>query len=199
MPIPRNVEDRCGGITRSPDRHPCQLAKGFGTSHAGVGRCKFHGGSTPSGIRTAERELAAAALARLGVPVGNGDPFVLLEHAVQHSDGQLSASAALVVEAAAKAADPDNTESPIVALPVAAQLYLESIRAAARVGKSAVDAKVADRQQTIDMAMYSLLSRFITELFERFLPEERRPEAEVWAKVRFTELAAELEMPGRAN
>ena len=198
MPLP--IERSCGATTRAFDHHPCQQPKGHGTSHPGIGACKFHGGSTPTGVKTAQREIALRTLAKLGIPLGNGDPFVLLEHAIQHSEGQLAATAALVVDAAAKVAAADGELGvPIVALPVAAQLYLEATRAAARVGKSAVDAKVADRQQTLDMAMYALLSRFITELFERFLPEERRPEAEIWAKGRFLELATELELPGRAN
>lgn len=199
IPTVFNPERNCGAVTRAPDHHPCRLAKGHGTVHPGLQRCKHHGGSMPAQVKAAQRETAIRAVERLGIPLGNGDPFVLLEHAVQHGEGQLSASAALVVEAAAKAADPEHATIPIVPLGMAAEMYLDAIRTAGRVGKQAVDAKVADRQQTLDMAMYALLSRFVTELFDRFLPEERRPDAEIWAKSRFLEMAGELETPGRPN
>lgn len=38
---------RCGAWGRNAQR-PCMKAPGWGTNHAGVGRCKLHGGSTPT-------------------------------------------------------------------------------------------------------------------------------------------------------
>jgi hypothetical protein len=38
----------CDGVTKAPDRHLCDAAPGWKTDHPGVGRCKFHGGATPS-------------------------------------------------------------------------------------------------------------------------------------------------------
>lgn len=195
-----NPEHHCGAATNPLNgATPCRQPRGMRTDHAGAGHCWLHGGRSANGRKFGQREQAIRAVERLGIPLGNGDPFVLLEHAVQHGEGQLSASAALVVEAAAKVADPEHAADSIVPLAVAAEMYLDAIRMAGRVGKQAVDAKVADRQQTLDMAMYALLSRFVTELFDRFLPEERRPDAEIWAKSRFLEMAGELETPGRAN
>lgn len=62
-PTPAPAE-RCGARTRHGG--PCQQVAGFGTDHVGVGRCKFHGGATPSRHgrystikRTALRELIA--------------------------------------------------------------------------------------------------------------------------------------------
>lgn len=42
-------ERHCGAktSTKSNDGTPCTRVKGFGTSHPGEGRCKFHGGSNP--------------------------------------------------------------------------------------------------------------------------------------------------------
>ena len=37
----------CGAKTRQGT--PCELPAGWGTDHAGVGRCKLHGGATPRG------------------------------------------------------------------------------------------------------------------------------------------------------
>lgn len=48
---------RCGARKPS-DGEPCQLLAGHGTSHPGFGRCKWHSGSTPNGIKAAEQEAA---------------------------------------------------------------------------------------------------------------------------------------------
>jgi len=42
---------RCSGTNRQGE--PCGRPAGWGTDHAGVGLCKHHGGSTPSGKRHA--------------------------------------------------------------------------------------------------------------------------------------------------
>lgn len=41
------MTDRCGGKKRQGEG-TCTQAAGWGTSHAGTGRCKLHGGSTPT-------------------------------------------------------------------------------------------------------------------------------------------------------
>lgn len=44
---------KCGAKTRQGGR--CKLSAGSGTEHPGHGRCKYHGGSTPSHVRSAAR------------------------------------------------------------------------------------------------------------------------------------------------
>jgi len=46
-----NKKVRDGGEKGS--RGKCQLAAGFGTNHPGVGRCKYHGGSSPTHVASA--------------------------------------------------------------------------------------------------------------------------------------------------
>lgn len=156
----------------------------------------MHGGSSPGGIKGGQRELAVKAVAKLGLPLGNGDPFVLLEHTVQHAEGYLAATSAAL--AAIDADDPDVV--PLITdVTIAADLYEEAIRLAGRTGKAAVDAKVADRQVAIDLAMANLLNRFIGEFMDRFVPRDQRPTVELWAKGRFAELAHEYERAGRVH
>jgi len=38
----------CDAETKTPDKHLCDKRAGMGTDHLGVGKCKFHGGATPS-------------------------------------------------------------------------------------------------------------------------------------------------------
>lgn len=57
-----------------PDRHcgahpdslkgPCRAPKGRGTDHPGYGRCKHHGGNTPSGKTMGQREMAMEIVAK---------------------------------------------------------------------------------------------------------------------------------------
>jgi len=40
--------ERCNARTHAKDHHLCQLRAGHGTDHPGIGRCRRHGGCTPS-------------------------------------------------------------------------------------------------------------------------------------------------------
>ena len=60
-------DGRCGG----PRKHgagPCTQRAGWGTGHLGVGRCKLHGGATPSHEAAGAEQLLAQQIARLDVP-----------------------------------------------------------------------------------------------------------------------------------
>jgi hypothetical protein len=176
---------------------PCRNRKGFKTPTPGAGRCFLHGGATPNGQKHAQRELAEAAVAKLGVPRGTGDPFALLSKAVQHSQGLLEASGHVV----ATIGEPvkDGEKRPAISVDVAVELYAEAIRTASRTGKAAVDADVADRMAALDERAGDLLMRFVRELLERVVPVAKRPEIEAWASMRLGELAAEYEQPAAVH
>lgn len=206
MARPFDPTRHCGGLSTGRSRkaagEPCRNTKGFRTDHAGGGSCYLHGGKTANGRKSGDRELAVRAVTKLGIPLGSGDPFVLLEHTVQHAEGNLAAAAAALVETAGyvEANKADAPKPLIEDIKIAADIYSEAIKTAGRTGKAAVDAKVADRQVAVDLAMAGLLNRFVAELLDRVVPKERRPEIEVWAKGRFAELAVEFERTaGRVN
>jgi hypothetical protein len=69
--------EQCAARTRSGGR--CRRPAGHGTEHLGLGRCKLHGGSTPSQIERARRELAARELAVMGAAIAVGPTQALLE------------------------------------------------------------------------------------------------------------------------
>jgi hypothetical protein len=66
--IPTGRRDRplCGGRRRNGGS--CTRPAGWGTSHAGVGSCKLHAGSTRNGRRAAEKTIAAQAVVTYGLP-----------------------------------------------------------------------------------------------------------------------------------
>lgn len=69
----------CGARDRSGG--PCQRPAGWGTDHAGYGRCKLHGGKTPNHQRAARRQQAAEAVASLGLRRDVDPNTALLEEA----------------------------------------------------------------------------------------------------------------------
>lgn len=58
--------DLCGAL--KPGGDLCKLRAGAGTEHLGVGRCKRHGGNTPTQMKAAERFMAAQAVEMYGLP-----------------------------------------------------------------------------------------------------------------------------------
>lgn len=183
-------EVHCGAKTRAGA--PCRHEKGWRTAHPGAGHCRLHGGNTPNGEKHAAGEQAARALAKLGIPLGNGDPMVLLTKTVQHAEGYLEATG----QALADVVDRDATAgTPTFTVDVAREMYADAIRTAGRVGKAAVDANVADRLAVLEERAGDLLMRFVRELLDQVVPAAKRPELEVWAARRLGELAAEYERP----
>lgn len=58
--------ERCGGPRRQ-NEGTCTQPAGWGTPHPGVGRCKLHGGSTPSHVAAGQKALAERAARTYGV------------------------------------------------------------------------------------------------------------------------------------
>lgn len=191
MTIAFDPAKHCGAHGRQAGA-PCRQVKGTKTNHPGAGRCWLHGGNTPNGQAAAAKEAAQHAVAKLGIPAGSGDPMVLLTKAVQHAEGFLEATGQVLTDAAGE-------ETPNRALiDAAAEQYAGAIRAAARTGKAAVDADVADRLAALDERASELLMRFVAELLERAVPVAKRPAIQAWARGRLAELAADYDRPGTA-
>jgi len=86
---PRDDEDPKG-------EYFCRRVAGFGTEHLGTGRCKYHGGNSPSHAIRAERDRHQADLdrashevARLGLPL-DVDPQEALLQEVHRSAGAVA-------------------------------------------------------------------------------------------------------------
>lgn len=61
---PDRDKNLCGGPLRHRDG-TCTRPAGWGTPHPGIGRCKLHGGSTPSHVAAAQRQQADGVVRRL--------------------------------------------------------------------------------------------------------------------------------------
>lgn len=126
------------------------MRKGERTDHAGSGKCYLHGGRSPNGRKHAQTEAAVAAVAKLGIPLGTGDPFALLEAATRYSHGMLDATGQVLVAVV------DGVRTDIT-LEAAAKLHVDAIRQGATTGHQAVTADVASRQAKISEQLASVV------------------------------------------
>lgn len=78
---------KCGAKAKSTG-NPCKRPAGAGTDHAGDGRCKLHGGSSPGGKKQAAKQRAAKAVATYGLP-RNVDPATALLEEVHRTAGHV--------------------------------------------------------------------------------------------------------------
>ena len=85
-------DDRYCGAKKRQGEGNCTRPAGWGTDHAGVGRCKLHGGSTPAQRINAEKVLAEREVQRLRltahVPT---DAATLLQTEAARTNGELLA------------------------------------------------------------------------------------------------------------
>ncbi len=84
---------KCGAKKRNGD--PCGRPRGWGTPHPGYGNCKNHGGCTPNGIKSAEKEAAGEAVAIYGLP-REVDPHSALIEELHRTAGHVAYLAQLI-------------------------------------------------------------------------------------------------------
>jgi hypothetical protein len=86
-------EQRSGNAlcnSRKKDGSTCRAFAGQGTDHPGVGRCKFHGGSTPNGRKNAASIEARAKMVQLGAPIDGIKPHEALLGVLRATAGHVA-------------------------------------------------------------------------------------------------------------
>src|SRR5216110_3198844 len=68
---------KCGAERKG--RAACTQAAGWGTPHPGTGRCKNHGGCTPTHVAAGTKALAEQAVATYGLPLDVSPTEALLD------------------------------------------------------------------------------------------------------------------------
>jgi hypothetical protein len=79
----------CHGKKRGEDGGWCHRPEGWGTDHAGTGRCKLHGGATSSHKTAAKAEAARKAVDTYGLP-REIDPAAALLEEVHRTAGHVA-------------------------------------------------------------------------------------------------------------
>jgi hypothetical protein len=176
------VRARCGAATRTGGS--CGLPAGHGTDHVGYGRCRRHGGNTPTHARAAQREQALDEAVQFGGAIEVG-PIEVLLAAVYRSAGVVS-WLRLKVEALAPGELLDEQGRPSVWV----RLEAEWLDRAARVAKTALDAGVAERQVRIAERTGAKIAAALEEAVE---PLELEPAARTLLVQRFVVALTRLE------
>lgn len=76
----------------------CRRPAGWGTEHVGIGRCKMHGGATPTHVVAASTALARRVAALFGVPRDDVNPIDGLLEELQRSAGLIDSYEAMCVQ-----------------------------------------------------------------------------------------------------
>lgn len=89
----------CGAKRRQgPDGGTCRRPAGWGTDHGGVGRCKYHGGCTPTHGRFAALSIATKVAQLYGAPREDVDPISGLVEELQRSAGLIDSYEAMCMQ-----------------------------------------------------------------------------------------------------
>jgi hypothetical protein len=131
----------CGSKKLDGSGKTCVLKAGFGTDHSGFGKCKFHGGMSPSGKLAAAREETRGT-AFYGDPVDVTPGEALLQE-VRRTGGHVAYLAAKVAQADLDAKD---TGEPLTArVRALRELYAHERRHLTQVCQVALHAGVEER------------------------------------------------------
>lgn len=154
--------DRCGGDT---GHGPCGQRAGWGTPHVGVGRCKLHGGNTPTHVKSAAAAKARAAVAALGLP-REVDPHTALLEEVHRCAGAVEwlglvvgqiEDKSLVWGEARSVTDGNGTQVVSQAgVNTWVRLWQDERDRLVRVSKTAIDAGVDVRRVELEQARVSM-------------------------------------------
>jgi hypothetical protein len=149
----------------------CGRPAGWGTNHLGIGRCRLHGGMSPTHQQHAQRVQAERAVATLGLPRAIEPHMALLEE-VHRAAGHVAWLGEIVAELEQTAVVhgisksvqmPDGTRTieARAAVNVWVRLYQEERDRLTRVAKVALDAGVAERQVRLAEAQAQQLATVI--------------------------------------
>jgi hypothetical protein len=162
---------RLGALRTAFAGRPCHRPAGWGTDHAGYGRCKLHGGKTPTHLKAAQRQQAEQAVAALGLP-REVEPHRALLEAVHRAAGHVAWLGEVVGELERNAVvhgitrsvqlpDGSRTVEARAAINVWVKLYQDWHDRLVRVAKLAIDAGVAEREVRLAEAQAQELAKVI--------------------------------------
>jgi hypothetical protein len=133
-PEQREQHALCGARKKSGER--CRAFAGQGTPHPGIGRCKFHGGSTRNHITNATIAEARQRMVTFGAPIE-----VLPQEALLAALHLASGHVAWLREEIGAVQELGTSEAQVLV-----SLYADERDRLARVAKACLDAGVAERQ-----------------------------------------------------
>lgn len=151
LPVDTGDERYCFG--RKKHGGVCRRPAGWGTSHVGMGRCKLHGGSTPTHVKSAENARIQGEIGKLRESLAlptDADGAGAIEEALLITRRTMRAVDHLVSEL-------DSLVTEGRTHPLVAQLQQWS-DAAAKVAKLGLDAGIDERKQALSEEQHQLMA-----------------------------------------
>lgn len=139
----------CGAKKKNGEE--CRAFAGQGTDHPGIGRCKYHGGSTPSHQNNAAKQEAERQMLTMGAPVNTTPAAALM--------GVLRATAGHVAWLATEVANLASLNGPDAAN--LTKLYAEERDRLTRVGSACLSAGIGKAEVEMAEAQTEALAKAI--------------------------------------
>jgi hypothetical protein len=149
----RDTHPLCGA--RKKNGETCRAFAGQGTPHPGVGRCKFHGGSTATHVAGAAAQEAQARMLMLGAAV-DIEPHEALLGVLRLSSGHV----AWLRQEVSALDNLASTDGQILR-----RLYGEERDRVGRLAKACLDAGVAERQVRLAERYGEVLGQLFRAVF----------------------------------
>ena len=158
------IQGKCNGKGRTG--RLCGRPAGWGTNHAGIGRCKLHGGSTPTHVQAAQRELVKREAESLGLSIEQ-DPATAIINLVWRCVGDLTFYSSKVAQEELLQVEVGPNGSKKLSAHPWTVLYHQAEDRLAQVSQAALRAGVEERKvrlaerdaQTIFAAIQSALTQ----------------------------------------
>jgi hypothetical protein len=182
---------KCGAKKRASDGF-CSRTAGAGTDHIGVGKCNLHGGTSPSHIKAAARQVVMNRMEAAYGDLLETDPASALLTEVKRASGVVEWISAVVRDFTAM--DLDDVDQKVARRAALEQnafngwqaaawvdLYYRERKHLAMVSKMALDAGVAERRVKIEEAKLELVAGAVKGIFNELnlTPEQRAAFPEV--------------------
>lgn len=144
----------CGGARRQGEEGAtCRRPAGWGTDHLGHGRCKLHGGATPTHQKAAQRSIAKRAVAEFAAS-REVEPHQALLEVLRLRAGMVAFLAAKIagfedddeLKQLSIGAGREKFERPSVWV----EMYETALREYAKIAKACVDAGIDERRMQIE-------------------------------------------------
>src|SRR3954452_17688214 len=168
--------DRCDFIKKNGEQ--CLRSKGWGTDHESAGRCKTHGGNSPSHAKAAAAQIVASLASE-----GDVEPLDVLLRTIRLDWGAVQWVTSKILEAEEKG----DEKIPLVYQ----GLYGAWLDRAAKHAKLALDAGVAERLVRLAESQGELVAQVIKSILgDLALTSEQRAKAPASVRRPLTALSA---------
>lgn len=189
-PEERSAYPLCGAKKKNGEL--CRAFAGQHTTHKGTGRCKYHGGSTPSHEANAVKQEAERKMATMGAPATGVTPAQALK-------GLLQATAGHVAWLAGEVRDLASLDGPDAA--TLTRLYADERDRLQRIASSCLSAGIGKAEVELAEAQIEAQVKVINAAMSHVggLTNEQKREFGKALRAGFASLAARPALPVQAG